>query len=504
MSGIGSRFAEKGYKEIKPLVQVFGKPIIKYIVEKFSDEDEFIFICRKEHLSNESIGLENYLIGLAPNTKVIGVENHKLGPVHSLMEIKEYIDKDEELIVNYCDFDWRWNYKEFKEWLLIEQPKAALCVYSGFQPHYLNPATYAYTRNNQHNVIEIREKQSFTKYREEEPAASGTFYFSSGKLLLESSKWLIEKGETINGEFYVSLLFNYFPMKKMRTLTYNIKHFMQWGTPQDLEEFIYFAKKIPLYFQTNLIDCPLITLMAGKGNRMKTIGKIKKPYLEIDNTTLFEICTNNFKSSKSNIFAINGDTQDIQNDSLFESGNQIVVGETSCSVETLLIALNKANLSCDDEILILCCDAAIDIDWKKFKKESFIELDYEAIIFSFSGYPYARWKPNQYGWLTLKRDNIVSKIGYKCGWKSDFSNPIITGHFLFRNIGRLKSNLELFLRSLDQDSREPSIDKFCEFLIKNNKKVISYEVNDFLCLGTSEEFRTYEYWLDANEISKIN
>jgi len=243
MSGTGSRFSAKGYKEIKPLVPVFGKPIIKYIIEKFSTEDDFIFICREEHLLNKELNLKNYLSSLAPKTKVLSVENHKLGPVHSLLEIKKYIDNENEVIVNYCDFDWRWNYSDFKEWLLEEKPSAALCVYSGFHPHYINPAPYAHTRNHQNHILEIKEKESFTKYREEEFAASGTFYFSTGKLLVEACEWLLNKDEKINGEFYVSLLFNYFPSKKLRSLVYVIKNFMQWGTPEDLEEYIFFAKK---------------------------------------------------------------------------------------------------------------------------------------------------------------------------------------------------------------------------------------------------------------------
>ncbi len=504
MSGTGSRFAAKGYKEIKPLVPVFGKPIIKYIIEKFSFEDHFIFICRDEHLSNEALDLKNYLNSLAPNTTVVSVENHKLGPVHSLMKIEEEIDTDAELIVNYCDFDWRWDYDEFQKWLSIEKPEAALCVYSGFQPHYINPATYAYTRNHQHNILEIREKQSFTNYREEEPAASGTFYFSSGKLLLDACKWLVRRGEDINGEFYVSLLFNYFPKKGLRTLTYFIDHFMQWGTPQDLEEFIFFAKKVPLNFKKNLVECPSITLMAGKGNRMKSINKIKKPYLKIDKSHLFKVCTSNFKSSKINICAVNGDKEDKKYEKIFEDLKQVIVGETSSSVETLYLALKKSELFNNEEILILPCDAAIDLDWHKFIRGYKERCECEAIIFSFSGYPYARWAPNQYGWLHLNEDKSVRSIGYKCGWDSDFSIPIVTGHFWFPNIGRLKSNLKLFLDSLDECDEESSIDKFCEFLIKRNQKVFSYHVDDLLCLGTFEEFRTYEYWLNAHEISGIN
>ena len=503
MSGTGSRFSEKGYKEIKPLVPVFGVPIIENIVKKFSSKDHFIFICRDEHLLNKDLDLRNYLNNIAPNTTVLNVENHKLGPVHSILQIHQYIDDDDELIINYCDFDWRWNYEEFQKWLTVEKPAAALCVYSGFHPHYINPAPYAHIRNQQHNVLEIREKQSFTKYREEEPAASGTFYFSSGKLLLDACKWLVKKDDRVNGEFYVSLLFNYFPSKGLRTLTYYINHFMQWGTPQDLEEFIFFAKKVPLEFKKNLTSTPILTLMAGKGNRMKTIDKVKKPYLEINKKLLFQVCTGNFKSNKSNIAAINGDKEDYRYKKYLKDYQEVIVGETKSSVETLLLSIYKSKLSDKDPILILSCDASIDLDWNKFINQQKNIKDLEGIVFSFSGYPYAYWNPNQYGWLKLNHDKSIKKIGHKNGWNLDFSNPIVTGHFWFPNIEKLKTNLEIFHSTLKEKYKEQSIDDFCQFLIETGKKVYSYEVDDFLCLGTPDEFRTYEYWLESNEISNI-
>jgi UTP-glucose-1-phosphate uridylyltransferase len=57
MSGTGSRFVKAGYTIIKPLVPVFEKPIIKYIIEKFSKDDNFIFICREEHLEYKELKL---------------------------------------------------------------------------------------------------------------------------------------------------------------------------------------------------------------------------------------------------------------------------------------------------------------------------------------------------------------------------------------------------------------------------------------------------------------
>ncbi len=504
MSGTGSRFANKGYKDIKPLIKVFNKPIIEYIISKFDIDDNFIFVCREEHLSNKKIDLKNYLNGLVCKKTIIGVENHKLGPVHSLLKVAEYLEKDSELIVNYCDFDWRWDYESFLKWISLEKPVAAICVYSGFHPHYINPAPYAHIRNHQHNLLEIREKQSFTKYREEEPAASGTFYFSTGKVLMEACEWLVAKDERINGEFYVSLLFNYFPLKNLRTLIYSIKSFMQWGTPEDLEDYIFTAKKVPINFKEIKIDCSSIVLMAGKGNRMKTIDKMKKPYLEINKYKLFEFCTKNIKTCKNDIYALNGDEEDKSHIELFKESFPVFVGETLSSVETLHKALDDLEISDNESLLVMPCDSAIDFKWEEFLDFYKRSTNCEAIIFSFSGYPFARWKPNQFGWLKVNPDYSIESIGYKKGWDSKFLNPIVTGYFWFPNIGRLKNQLSNFLNITDDDKKESSLDEFCDFLRSADRTVYSYIVNDFLCLGTSEEFRSYEYWLNANEISRLN
>ena len=45
MSGFGERFRAVGYTVPKPLIRVEGKPIIQHVVEMFSAEDDFIFIC---------------------------------------------------------------------------------------------------------------------------------------------------------------------------------------------------------------------------------------------------------------------------------------------------------------------------------------------------------------------------------------------------------------------------------------------------------------------------
>ena len=51
MAGIGSRFSAAGYRDPKPLVDVFGKTMIEIVVDNLTPTlaTRFIFVCQKEH-----------------------------------------------------------------------------------------------------------------------------------------------------------------------------------------------------------------------------------------------------------------------------------------------------------------------------------------------------------------------------------------------------------------------------------------------------------------------
>ena len=143
---------------------------------------------------------------------------------------------------------------------------------------------------------------------------------------------------------------------------------MQWGTPEDLEDYTFFAKQIGNKFKRQYIDCPNIILMAGRGLRMSSISNVKKPYIKIDGQTLFERCCDNLYSNSTNICAVNGDEQD---DKFFEDKahlHPISVGYTESSVETLKQVIMSSDLAEDGSVLISPSDASIDIDWQAFEQ----------------------------------------------------------------------------------------------------------------------------------------
>jgi len=115
MAGLGDRFVKQGYQDPKPLIEINGKRIIEYILDMFSSSDEYIFICNEYHLSNTN--MREVLEKLIPNCKIVGIPQHKKGPVHTVSYVFNEINDDEEIIISYCDNPYIWDRNDFKNFL---------------------------------------------------------------------------------------------------------------------------------------------------------------------------------------------------------------------------------------------------------------------------------------------------------------------------------------------------------------------------------------------------
>ncbi|MBI2035411.1 MAG: NTP transferase domain-containing protein [Candidatus Liptonbacteria bacterium] len=236
MSGRGQRFVDKGYAAIKPLIEVAGKPIIEYVINLFPEEKDFVFICAEDHLA--STNLADKLLSLKPEAKIMPIKPHKLGPVYSIAEASSFIKNEEPVIVNYCDFFMLWDYKDFKKTVADKKIASASVCYRGFHPHLLGPNLYAGVKTDQFGYAsEIREKYFFTANKMDTWQQAGTFYFSTGENLKHYCAKVLHDGTPVNGEYYMSLLFNFLIRDGLRSLVYPVDYFCQWGTPEDLEEY---------------------------------------------------------------------------------------------------------------------------------------------------------------------------------------------------------------------------------------------------------------------------
>lgn len=249
MTGYGSRFVNKGYKDLKPLIRVNDKPIIEWIVKRmYTSDDNFIFICRKEHI--ESIPeMKQILRKIAPNSIIYEIDDWiKKGNANDILRASEVINDNEPTIINYCDFYMSWDYVNFKKEVINRNCEGCIPCYTGFHPHLIPKKNlYASCSVDENNdLIEIKEKYSFETDKTKSIHSPGNYYFKCGKILKKYCSMLIESDQQINGEYYISLAYNFMVKDGLKVWipTKFISYFCQWGTPEDLEEYLYWINII--------------------------------------------------------------------------------------------------------------------------------------------------------------------------------------------------------------------------------------------------------------------
>ena len=245
MSGLGSRFVAQDYKDLKPLIKVHEHYIIEWVLRMFPGIEDPLFICRQSHLKTSP--MRNILETAKPESQIVGIEGAKLGPVGALMKAFDQIDDTLPVLVSYCDFYMHWDFDAFKSYLEKGNFDGAVPCYTGFHPH-LMPAKnlYASCRTNAvGELLEIREKHSFEADKTKAFHSPGVYYFKSGTLLKEYCKKLVSTGETLAGEYYVSLLYPQMIADGLRVgVPTNVKQFCQWGTPEDLQDYLYWSNVV--------------------------------------------------------------------------------------------------------------------------------------------------------------------------------------------------------------------------------------------------------------------
>jgi len=256
MAGMGVRFTQRGYLEPKPLIKVNGKRIIEYIVESYSSEDEFVFICNEQHL--ETTDMRSVLLSLKPHATIVPISQHKLGPVYTVKPAYDYIDDDEPVIISYCDNPHIWDYKHFKECVEYEQLDGCILTHTGFHPHALSETKMAFLKESNGVVQEIKEKQCYTDNPMMEHASTGTYYFRHGRDVKKFFDRALDEGVVYNGEYYVTLVYNLLIECGLKVGFYDTELVTVFGTPDEVENFNAWAtilRGTQVKTEADLLEC---------------------------------------------------------------------------------------------------------------------------------------------------------------------------------------------------------------------------------------------------------
>jgi bifunctional N-acetylglucosamine-1-phosphate-uridyltransferase/glucosamine-1-phosphate-acetyltransferase GlmU-like protein len=507
LSGIGKRFIDAKYKNPKPLIIVENKPIIEHIVNLFDKEnDQYVFICNDYHL--ETTNMKELLLKIVPNCKIyeVSVENRK-GPVHAVMQIagKEINDND-EIIVSYCDYGSVWNYELFKKEIKEYNLDGAIPSYIGFHPHMLGSDNYAFIKDENKDFLAIQEKKPFTKNKMNEYASNGTYYFKSGKIVKKYFQELITKNISTNGEFYCSMVYNLMKEDSLKIRVFEIQKMLQWGTPKDLKEYLvwsnYFLNR-KSNFNKDFIDkynTTLILPMAGAGSRFSKEGFIiPKPLLDIEGLPMIVQAVECLPQTSKKIFICQNEhleKYDIANVLKSYYNKTEIIGIdyiTEGQACTCDLAFQKFNIDLEKPIFISACDNGVYYDIKKY--ETLLEdQEVDIIIWSFSNNPTSKLFPYMYAWLDVDENNYIKRVSIKKPFNDVENKYAIIGSMTFKKGKYFKEGLKKIYESNYRTNGEFYVDNMIEPLVNSGYKVKIFDVENYLCWGTPNDYKTYNYW----------
>ena len=222
-AGAGSRFAQAGYTFPKPLIEVFGKPMIQVVVESLAIEGRFIFIIQKEH--NEKYNMKSFLKAIRPNCEVIEISGVTEGAACTTLLAKEFINNDNPLVIANSDQYIKWNASNTMYNMSESKVDGGILTFKATHPKW----SYAKSGDDGF-VTEVAEKQVIS-----EDATVGVYYWGKGTDYVKYAEDMIQKDIRVNNEFYVCPVFNQAIEEKKKIKVYDVEEMWGLGTPEDLD-----------------------------------------------------------------------------------------------------------------------------------------------------------------------------------------------------------------------------------------------------------------------------
>jgi NDP-sugar pyrophosphorylase family protein len=383
----------------------------------------------------------------------------------------------------------------------------AIPSYKGFHPHSLGNTNYAYLKENSCWVEDIQEKQPFTNNRMNEYASSGTYYFSSVRLMSDAFRKTMENNLDVDGEFYVSLAYKFIIDSGKKVAVYPLQHFMQWGTPEDLAEYLSWSKIFK-----KLLEVPssrsaqrgsLIIPMAGLGKRFADEGfSLPKPLIPISGKPMSLQAIGDLPPLKYQSFVLRADMHEhevIERALRLTYQNCIITiipGITegqACTSLTGLDALERDGSFPDlNPIIFSACDNGVLFD-KDAYQNILDDPQTDIIVWGVRGHPNAIRRPEMFGWIDSEND-VIKNISVKTPLGSPISDPIVIGTFTFKKNTHARDAIESLLSKNCPINGEFYLDSCINDAIELGLCCRLFEVDSFISWGTPNDLKTFEYW----------
>jgi HAD superfamily hydrolase (TIGR01509 family) len=229
LGGKGQRFKDNNFLQPKPLINIFEKQMIFYVLDNITlGKDDKLFII---YYNLDSIIFQNIITIKYPNTIFIELKKQTRGAAETIfIGIKEIIEqtKNKKCMLLDCDTFYTTNiidkYRNIDENAIF------------YNVNYDKNPIFSYIElDSESNVIRIKEKDKIS-----DNANTGIYCFKDIHELLLYAEYVVENNITFNGENYTSCIIdvmiqqnhNFIGIELNTLYVYNL------GTPQQISNYV--------------------------------------------------------------------------------------------------------------------------------------------------------------------------------------------------------------------------------------------------------------------------
>ncbi len=165
---------------------------------------------------------------------------------------------------------------------------------------------------------------------------------------------------------------------------------------------------------------------------------------------------------------------------------------TDGQVNTCLLA--KPYLDAEDSLTIGACDNSMTWNCDKYKKLTEVE-SVDALIWTFRNNVTVKRNPHMYGWVKVDDSNNALEVSCKVPISDEPVNDhAVVGSFYFKKSAYFLDAARKMIEKNRRTNNEFYVDVLMNEVIEAGLKVKVFEVDKYICWGTPNDLRTYEYW----------
>lgn len=236
MAGEGKRFKDKGFTTPKPLIDIYGKPMVVRALESLPKAHKNILVVRKDIIDVKAFKkvLDEYF----ENNEIIEINFLTEGQASTCLLAEDRIPSNAVLNIGACDVGFEYNQNSYMS--CLKKFDSFIWAYNNNINVLKNPNMFGWVKikNDTTEIEFVSCKKPISENLLDDFVISGTFTFKKAAHFFELTRNMIKSNFRINNEFYIDNVFNYSELKQG---VFKVVDYFSWGTPDELD--IYFNKK---------------------------------------------------------------------------------------------------------------------------------------------------------------------------------------------------------------------------------------------------------------------